>query len=84
MACRTGCLTKDHQSYAACLRSAAVRVAYANSASGWDFTAQKKQDRELDEYRSLRAQGVQPAGTTRPHIEAAKAISDSTGKAYQA
>ena len=33
MACRTGCTTRDHESFSACLRSAGTRVAYANSAN---------------------------------------------------
>lgn len=84
MACRTGCITRDHESYAACLRSAAVRVAYANSANGMDLTAQKRWDSELDAYRAARAEGLQPASTKRKDIDAAKAVSDKTGKAFSA
>lgn len=81
--CRTGCITKDHESYAACLRDGAARVAYANSAKNQDYTAQKKWDKELDAYRAARAEGIQPEGTKMAHIEAAKRISDATGTAFQ-
>lgn len=84
MACRTGCATKDHQSYAECLRDGAARVAYCASASGRDYSAQKKWDKELSAYKAARAEGIQPAGTKTKQIESAKAISDMTGSAYRA
>ena len=84
MACRTGCVTKDHQSYAACLRAGAPRIAYANSAGGWDYTQQKKWDADLAAYRSARAEGIQPSGTSRAQVTAAVALSDAKGKAWDA
>lgn len=62
--CRTGCPTQDHGSYADCCRSSGIRVAYANSVGGWDYSRQKTWDRELSRYRDLKAQGVEPEGTT--------------------
>lgn len=82
--CRSGCPTKDHSSYAECLRSANVRVAYCDSANGMDYTRQRKWDNELAEYRQLKAEGSQPKGTTRYHIDNAKRASDATGSAYVA
>lgn len=84
MACRTGCPTKDCESFAACLRGSGIRVAYANSANNQDYTAQKKWDAELDYYRDTVRQGIQPDGTTREKIDAAVAMSDITGTAYRA
>lgn len=84
MACTTGCPTRDHASYAECLRSKGTRVAYCNSAGGWDATRQRKWDAELDAYRDARAEGIQPAGTRMKDIVEAKRISDATGKAFQA
>lgn len=84
MHCRTGCRTKDHQSYAECLRAGAPSVMYANSANNRDYTAQKKWDRELDAYRAARAEGLQPAGTSMKKVEDAKRISDLTGTAFRA
>lgn len=62
--CTAGCPTQDHSSYAECLRSKTPRVAYTNSANGWDLTKQKKWDGELARYRSLKAQGIEPSSTT--------------------
>lgn len=84
MACTSGCLTRDHESYAACLRAKAPKVAYCNSAGGMDATAQKRWDRDLDAYRSARAEGLQPSGTSRKQVDAARALSDATGSAYRA
>jgi hypothetical protein len=39
---------------------------------------------ELKAYKDARAQGIQPAGTTRAHIEQAYAASETLGKAYDA
>ncbi len=82
MTCRSGCPTQDHASYAECCRDSGLRVAYSQSSNGQDYSAQKRWDRELSEYRDLRRQGVQPDGTTRPALEHAKAMSDALGKPY--
>jgi hypothetical protein len=82
--CRTGCPTQDHESYAECLRNSTVRIAYSSSASNMDYSAQKRWDRELAEYRDLKAQGIQPGGSTRYHLDKAKQISDETGKPFVA
>ena len=84
MACTTGCPTQDCPSYAACLKQKAPKVAYANSANGWDYTTQKKWDKELDAYKAARKEGIQPSGTKLADIERAKRISDATGVAHQA
>ena len=44
----------------------------------------KKWNSELQAYRDARAQGIQPAGTTRRHIEEAHKASEILGKAYNA
>lgn len=82
--CTSGCLTRDHQSYSDCLKAKGLRVAYCNSAGGYDLTTQKKWDGELDAYREARRQGIQPASTKRDAVDRAVAISDATGTAYQA
>lgn len=83
--CRTGCHAPgSHESYAACLRAAGTKVAYANTAGGMDYTAQKKWDKELDFYRQARSDGIQPASTQTKDIRAAYAASESTGTAFQA
>jgi hypothetical protein len=44
----------------------------------------KKWTSELNEYKAARAEGIQPAGTTRAHIEQARTASETLGKAYNA
>jgi hypothetical protein len=44
----------------------------------------KSWESELQAYRDARAQGIQPAGTTRKHIQQAYDASDKLGKAYDA
>ena len=40
----------------------------------------KKWNSELQAYRDAKAQGIQPGGTTRAHIQAAHAASETLGK----
>ena len=82
MTCRTGCRTKDHQSYDACLKAANVRTYLASPSRGLDGTAQKKWDKELSDYREARRQGIQPDGTTKAKVERAIKASDLAGAAY--
>ena len=84
MACRSGCRTKDHATYAECLKAANLRVGWAKSASGLDLTKEKKWDNELALYRKARAQGIQPDSTKTKDIRRAIDISDKTGRAYGA
>ena len=79
--CRSGCPTQDHDSWGACARAANLRVAYCGIGGG-DATAQKKWDAELNLYRSARAQGIQPDGTTTKKVVKALEMSNSTGAAY--
>jgi hypothetical protein len=74
--CRTGCVTRNHRSYAECARGLQINT-------GLDLTfGQKKWDAELSAYRSARAQGIQPDGTTMDKVEAAFRKSDASGVAY--
>lgn len=83
MTCRSGCPTQDHDSYAHCLRSSGLRVAYCDSVNRRDFTRQKRWDAELASYRTAVKSGIQPAGTDRRSIDRANRISDATGVAFQ-
>lgn len=47
-------------------------------------TTNKKWNKELQDYRDARAQGIQPAGTTTQAIRAAVEISNKTGVAFDA
>ena len=44
--------------------------------------ADKKWTSELQAYRDAKDQGIQPGGTTRAHIQAAHAASETLGKPY--
>ena len=84
MSCRSGCRTKDHASWGDCLRASNLQLnagdaAGAYVANGW---TDKKWNAELDLYRSARAQGIQPDGTTTAKVRQALDVSDKTGVAY--
>lgn len=82
MACRTGCKTKDHGSYAECLQAAGVGTFLVRASKGEDGTAQKKWDKELDSYRAARKEGIQPDGTKQDKIDEARRLSDKAGAGY--
>lgn len=84
MACRTGCITKDHASYGECLRSASLRVGWGRSHLGIDRSREKSKESELALYREARAAGVQPATTRTPDIRKAMDISAKAGAAFDA
>jgi hypothetical protein len=82
--CSSGCPTQDHDSYGECLRSKGMRIGWARSHLGVDFTRQKKWDKRLAEYRDARRQGIQPASSKLRDIRAAVDISNKTGVAFRA
>ena len=82
MSCRSGCITRDHASYAECLRSARVRVADTiNSPNHWMFDQTKK---DLAAYGNARAAGIQPGGTSVEKVRQAEAATNMLGRAYNA
>jgi len=81
MACRSGCPTQDHDNWGDCLRAANLKIAYAGIGGG-DYSSQKRWDKELDSYRSARAQGIQPDSTRGKDIKKAIEVSNKTGYAY--
>lgn len=82
MACRTGCKTKDHASWAECARAANVRVTATTTSRNRDGFEQTKKD--LKAYREARSAGIQPEGTTMDKVNAAKAASKNLGRPYNA
>ncbi len=82
MACSSGCLTQDHRSYGECMRSKRQMVGFARSAYGADKTKDNLHERELNLYRDLRRQGIQPDGTGMAKLEFAKRMSEENGMAY--
>jgi len=77
--CREGCLTKDHESYAACLKAASIRIDPRGTIQSLSRTAT-----ELAAYKAARDAGIQPAGTKQHAIDAANAVSDKYGAAFNA
>jgi len=84
MACRSGCVTQDHDSWGDCLRASNIQMSTGDANGGlvdggW---TNKKWDNELKLYRDARAQGIQPEGTSTAKIQKALDVSDKTGHAY--
>ena len=75
--CRSGCRTQDHASWGDCLRAARLTITPAN-------TGAKAHDFELQSYANARRQGIQPAGTKLAQTQAAVAISEIRGAAFDA
>lgn len=82
MACRSGCKTKDHESWGECLRAAEVRTYHVAVSKGFDATAQKKWDAELEGFRKATKEGIKPDGTKWKKIDEARRLSDKVGAAY--
>lgn len=59
-----------------------VKTLQMNAGDATRDIPDKKWTSELNEYKKARAEGIQPGGTTRAHIEAARKASENMGKAY--
>jgi len=82
MNCRTGCPTGGHASWGECARAANISIGAVMTS---EFKESYEQtDRELKEYRSVRAEGIQPEGTTMNKIELAKTATKLLGRPYNA
>lgn len=80
MNCRSGCVEKNHDSYAQCLQSANVTVAATiNSPLQSMFEGTKS---DLVQYRSARANGIQPGGTTPQKVADAVSATRLLGRPY--
>lgn len=82
--CASSCRTQDHKTFGECIRSQGQMIAYCNSASGHDYTNQKRADRDLDAYAAAVKSGIQPANTSRQATNDAVILSDLSGSAFQA
>ena len=79
MACRSACdHPGTHRTYGECVRASGVRIGQV------DATVQRSWDGELEAYRSARAQGIQPSGTSLAQTRAALDASDRMGAPYDA
>lgn len=82
--CSSSCKTKDHATFGECVRSKNLKTAYMQEWKGKDATAQKRADKNLDQYEAARKHGIQPASTRPADVQAAVRISDKTGTAFKA
>lgn len=83
MSCRTGCKTPgEHLSWGECARAAHLRIGYCRSAAGYDLTAEKRKDAELDAYERAVDSGMNPEGTTWARIREAEQLSEMAGVGY--
>lgn len=74
--CRSGCPTKDHESWGACARAARFHTAGVHN-----HTEYLAFDRELKDYASCVEQGMQPEGTSRAKIDKCIRNSNDAGAA---
>ena len=80
--CSSTCTTRDHRTWGECQRSKHQMVGFARSAYGADKTKDNLHERELNLYRDLRAQGIQPDGTGMAKLKFAERMSAENGMAY--
>jgi len=80
--CSSSCTTRDHLTWGECQRSKRQMVGFARSAYGADKTKDNLHERELNLYRELRAQGIQPDGTGMAKLKFAEKMSAENGMAY--
>lgn len=81
-ACRTGCKTKDHESWGACARASELQV-NAVMASPLKEVFEVT-NRELPAYKRLRAQGIRPEGTATSKMNEAFNATKLLGRPYNA
>ena len=82
--CTSSCKTKDHSSYAQCLRQNMPMIDGGAwpTRTGASMNAVKKDERELTSYYDAVRQGVEPVSTKKKDIDAAMAVSNEVGKAF--
>ena len=80
--CRSGCYTKDHDSYAECLISANVTIS-ATAVSPLKSMYEKTKT-DLSAYGTARRNGIQPEGTTVEKVRQAENASRALGRPYNA
>jgi hypothetical protein len=77
--CSSGCLSKNHESYGACLRAKHLQVQ--------DVETHKRataQNRVIDDYVAARRDGLQPEGVTAKAVKQAREFTDLTGTPFRA
>lgn len=81
--CRSGCKTKDHNSYLECLQDANLGFAGCfPTRQGWDKDKENKDNKEIQSYWDATRQGMEPRSTRQKDIDAAVKLSNDAGKAF--
>jgi hypothetical protein len=78
--CSTSCTTKDHATFGACMRAKNLQL----NPNLSDTSKSKRFEGDLQRYRDVRGQGIQPAGTSAAQIQKAEEMSQRMGQAYDA
>jgi len=69
VSCRSGCVTQDHGSWGECARASNL-----STMVGGSVQANRQMEVDLEHYRQVRKQGIQPKSVKRPAVEAAKQV----------
>ena len=81
--CTSSCKTQDHETYGECLKqNTPMFMGVSPTKTGWDQDTVKRDEKELSNYYSAVAQGIEPRSTRNKDIDAAVAISNDAGKAF--
>jgi len=79
MSCSTGCRTKDHESFGACLRAKNLEV---QPVEAHKFN--RSQEQEIKEYGKARRAGIQPASLSKADVDVAWKLTDKLGVPFRA
>ena len=79
--CSTGCTTQDHESWGACMRSKNLRTGVVQDSQS--YQTGNRFWTEIKEYRSARAQGIQPKSSKLEDIRSAVSRSTQSNTAVQ-
>jgi hypothetical protein len=79
MACASSCMTRDHDTFGACLRAKNIHLGdVKGDGSG------ARRDLRFETYAAARRQGIQPASTKLKDSQAAIRASERAGVAFDA
>lgn len=82
MTCRSGCREGGHATWGECARAANLKVSAVMESEHTD--AWRKTETDLAAYRTARANGIQPGGTTVEKVRQAENATRLLGKPYDA
>lgn len=82
--CKSSCKTQDHATESDCWRENMPMFTGYQSSKGpaYDRTWVKSDEKELQSYYDAVKQGIEPRSTRKKDIDAAVALSNENGKAF--